>query len=206
MSDTDPRGAPLFLADHPALDFLNSRARPAGQAIEWIASGTDLIAWVEAAGHLAAGDADRLRDWPNAALDSAAREARTLREWFRALVDAASGQARAMVSEANAETLNAILRADSLWWELGTGAAPGLHLKQAIRAPTGLLHPIAESMARLLCEADFRRVRRCEGAGCTLHFLDTSKNGGRRWCSMAGCGNRAKAAQHRAKARAERGA
>jgi predicted RNA-binding Zn ribbon-like protein len=30
-------------------------------------------------------------------------------------------------------------------------------------------------------------------------FLDTTKNGRRRWCDMATCGNRAKAARHRAK-------
>ena len=40
------------------------------------------------------------------------------------------------------------------------------------------------------------RIRRCAGHGCILHFFDTSKNGTRRWCSMAGCGNRTKAARH----------
>ncbi len=38
------------------------------------------------------------------------------------------------------------------------------------------------------------RIRRC--AGCVLWFLDTSRNGTRRWCSMDECGNRAKAQAH----------
>ncbi|HEV8629669.1 MAG TPA: ABATE domain-containing protein [Thermoanaerobaculia bacterium] len=36
------------------------------------------------------------------------------------------------------------------------------------------------------------RIRGCAGTGCALLFLDTSRAGARRWCSMAGCGNRAK--------------
>jgi len=45
------------------------------------------------------------------------------------------------------------------------------------------------------------RIRRCAGHACVLHFYDTSKRGDRRWCSMAGCGNRAKAARHHARSR-----
>lgn len=41
------------------------------------------------------------------------------------------------------------------------------------------------------------RVKRCEGARCALLFVDTSRPGHRRWCSMDRCGNRAKAAAHR---------
>jgi len=40
------------------------------------------------------------------------------------------------------------------------------------------------------------RVRRCDGDRCGWLFLDTSKNHSRRWCSMAGCGNRAKSQRH----------
>ena len=40
------------------------------------------------------------------------------------------------------------------------------------------------------------RIRRCDHPNCVLWFLDTTRNGSRRWCSMAGCGNRAKAQRH----------
>ncbi|MET9892146.1 CGNR zinc finger domain-containing protein [Streptomyces sp. NPDC006465] len=43
------------------------------------------------------------------------------------------------------------------------------------------------------------RIRRCAHAACILHFFDTSRNGTRRWCSMAACGNRAKASRHYAR-------
>jgi len=43
---------------------------------------------------------------------------------------------------------------------------------------------------------DRARLRRCAREGCVLLFFDTSKNGTRRWCDMAVCGNRVKAASH----------
>lgn len=50
-----------------------------------------------------------------------------------------------------------------------------------------------------LLTRDASRVRRCAHPDCVLHFYDTSPKRGRRWCSMAGCGNRAKAARHYAR-------
>ena len=41
------------------------------------------------------------------------------------------------------------------------------------------------------------RLKRCEGGRCALLFVDTSRPGHRRWCSMDRCGNRAKVAAHR---------
>ncbi|MFB7662769.1 CGNR zinc finger domain-containing protein [Kitasatospora sp. NPDC056138] len=41
-----------------------------------------------------------------------------------------------------------------------------------------------------------QRIKRCAHPSCVLHFHDVSQNGRRRWCSMAVCGNRAKAARH----------
>ncbi|MGW3415253.1 CGNR zinc finger domain-containing protein [Streptomyces sp. NPDC000888] len=43
------------------------------------------------------------------------------------------------------------------------------------------------------------RIRGCAHESCILHFFDTSRNGTRRWCSMAACGNRAKASRHYAR-------
>lgn len=43
------------------------------------------------------------------------------------------------------------------------------------------------------------RIRKCAHEACILHFFDTSRNGTRRWCSMALCGNRAKASRHYAR-------
>lgn len=34
------------------------------------------------------------------------------------------------------------------------------------------------------------RIRTCAGGDCVLRFFDTSRNGTRRWCTVAACGNR----------------
>ena len=47
------------------------------------------------------------------------------------------------------------------------------------------------------------RIRRCADPNCVLWFLDTSRSGTRRWCSMTGCGNRAKAKRHYSRSREE---
>ena len=50
--------------------------------------------------------------------------------------------------------------------------------------------------AQNLLELDRDRLRACAGHDCVLHFYDTSRAGKRMWCSMTGCGNRAKARRH----------
>ncbi|MEU9869214.1 CGNR zinc finger domain-containing protein [Actinomadura sp. NPDC048021] len=54
----------------------------------------------------------------------------------------------------------------------------------------------ARAYLDLLRTAPPGRLRHCEGTGCVLWFLDTSRSGRRRWCSMSGCGNRAKVKAH----------
>lgn len=70
--------------------------------------------------------------------------------------------------------------------------------------PTGdafasLMIPIVESAADSLIGDELPRVRRCADPRCHRVFLDGTKNGLRRWCDMGTCGNRAKAARHRAR-------
>jgi predicted RNA-binding Zn ribbon-like protein len=40
------------------------------------------------------------------------------------------------------------------------------------------------------------RLRKCANPDCVLWFLDTTRSGTRRWCSMSACGNRLKARRH----------
>ena len=63
----------------------------------------------------------------------------------------------------------------------------------------GLVIPVVESAADALILGELNRVRRCADQRCQRVFFDNTKNGRRRWCDMATCGNRAKAARHREK-------
>jgi predicted RNA-binding Zn ribbon-like protein len=62
------------------------------------------------------------------------------------------------------------------------------------KRPNDVFGPLAEDVAQLLTNRDLQRLRKC--SSCALHFLDTSKKGTRRWCSMAMCGNRSKVAAY----------
>jgi predicted RNA-binding Zn ribbon-like protein len=53
----------------------------------------------------------------------------------------------------------------------------------------------AVNLLDLLAQAP-DRIRQCQHPACVLWFYDTTRNGTRRWCSMATCGNRAKAHRH----------
>ena len=65
----------------------------------------------------------------------------------------------------------------------------------------GLMIPIVESAADSLVAEELPRIRRCADPVCQRVFFDATRNGLRRWCDMGTCGNRAKAARHRAKSR-----
>jgi predicted RNA-binding Zn ribbon-like protein len=69
--------------------------------------------------------------------------------------------------------------------------------------------PIDDALARLadplvteLVSGHPDRIKICDNDTCRWVFYDSSRTGRRRWCDMATCGNRAKAARHRARERA----
>jgi predicted RNA-binding Zn ribbon-like protein len=216
---SDPKLRPpvFFTGDHLALDFVNSRSTPLGVWTDRLANGVELLDWLEEAGAIDGTDASRFREDANVskALDEVAERARTLREWLRGFVARHSGREIGAEASADLGPLNDLLtRSDSFWQvkpERDPRRAPladqgPLRLQRARRwtTPEQLLQPLAESIADLVCIEDFRLIRTCEGKGCVLLFLDKTKSHARRWCSMALCGNRAKAAAHRARTSRDR--
>ena len=64
--------------------------------------------------------------------------------------------------------------------------------------PLERLHfEVVRAAIELLMSGNLDRVRECQGEDCSWLFLDTSRNGKRRWCDMQACGNRAKARRFR---------
>jgi predicted RNA-binding Zn ribbon-like protein len=204
----DVRPAPFFIGDDLALDFLNSVAGLPGARIEWLANGGDLLNWLEVAGAVPTDVAAQFRaDTVLHELDGVADQARRLREWFRGFVCNHAGRALDTAALRDLTPINRLLERDEAYRQIGTKSADmgGVALqwldRRRWRTRESLLLPIAGAMGDLVCGKDFALVRPCEGQACTLWFYDTSKNHGRRWCSMAICGNRAKANSHRARAR-----
>ncbi|MFJ2862862.1 CGNR zinc finger domain-containing protein [Kitasatospora sp. NPDC087314] len=182
----DPRDPRPLIGEPLALDLLNTR---------W--SGTpvnDLLAepdgygiWLSSAG---LADRCRVADAGLAAL----REARAALAGAVQDLDATGELGPEAVAG-----LNGVLRHGRLRRELD-GQGPTEHVEV----------DRAEWLAAWLAVDDFldlldqgaHRIKQCAHEACILHFFDTSQNGRRRWCRMAVCGNRAKAARHYVKGRA----
>ena len=64
------------------------------------------------------------------------------------------------------------------------------------RGTTTIVNRLALTTAELLTSKDLKRLRTCANPRCGWLFLDTTRNGLRKWCSMAECGGRAKAKRY----------
>ncbi|WP_410568705.1 CGNR zinc finger domain-containing protein [Amycolatopsis sp. cmx-4-61] len=74
----------------------------------------------------------------------------------------------------------------------------GLRAERVPATVPSLLGLIAADAVAVLGGGDAARLRECANPECSLLFLDTSRAGARRWCSMAACGSRDKMQRYRA--------
>jgi predicted RNA-binding Zn ribbon-like protein len=73
---------------------------------------------------------------------------------------------------------------------------------EGMQALEQIIWPIISSAVELLTSFESQRVKICPGLGdCGWLFLDTSKSGRRRWCSMESCGSRSKMRHYYARTR-----
>lgn len=189
MSDTQVHSGqgPWFLADHPALDFINTQAIVEGAPHDFWQTDRDVDAWLTQAG--LASD-EPASDGAEGALLQAARQ---LRQLIRDSVQQQKAGKRvdwqALNGWLNQATSHLQLSEEQSVWQIRRIYA-GQNVEQR-------LGKVAEQAALLLTQEDFSRVRACEHPACTLWFYDRTKAHRRRWCSMALCGNRAKVARFR---------
>jgi len=80
-------------------------------------------------------------------------------------------------------------------------SSSGKELSLAVEQDTAVIPSILSEIARdailLLASPTRLRIKRCARPDCTLLFVDESRSGRRRWCSMLACGNRAKTVAYR---------
>lgn len=180
------------MGGHPSLDFCNTLAGW-GQAEprEYLATYPHLAVWAREAGLIGSAATARVRadaeNDPGGATRTLER-ARALRaQLYSACTDRAAGAAWETVAEE--------FRAAAAASVLVPDASPGR--RWLVPEDTGLALPLLEVARRageLLASVELDHVGRCPGEGCGWLFLDP--RGRRRWCTMAVCGNRAKARRH----------
>lgn len=186
------------VGDHAALDFVNSTAQQGGQHFELLGDGRLYLRWLRLAGLIDDSDASAIGErFSNAELDATAAEAIRVREWLRPVIAEWAGTGAGSVPPEVRGRLNDILGADSRFAQLADDSRIAEHRRWTeVRQ---LLVPPAFAAAALLGEGDPNLVRRCDGVGCPMWFYDRTKSHRRRWCSMAWCGNRSKARNHRSR-------
>lgn len=176
-----------LLADHPALDLVGTVSERGSKRVEHLAGPNDLDDWLTRAGIV---DASPRADASDLAAAIEVREA-----LFAVLQAATAGDAlprrelRVVNTAAQHPPITVRLT------ESGTLTRTG--------SVTAALSTIARAAVELLGGDDLARVRWCADDSCTHPFLDRSRAGQRRWCGMAGCGDRAKARAYRARQRGE---
>lgn len=182
-----PLTEPLMVADHLALDLLNTEAGVGAARVDFWLSGDDVVRWLEHCGI----ETGRVED--QAAKDALLAGARELRTITRELV-----ALRKKGQKGDPEPLNRYLAAMQSTPQLEWGDdGPLLGRRRLAPSPQQALGQVAESVADLLARGQFEYVRQCEHPECVLWFYDRTKSHRRRWCSMALCGNRHKAAEFR---------
>jgi predicted RNA-binding Zn ribbon-like protein len=179
-----------------SLDFLHTLRRSRGGLLDLVRTPEALAAWLfthagEPASHLQEPlpppDGRRLLD-----------EARRLRRDVGLLV--ATYARSGSLDEAAAYGINRVLEGCPRTARLVTEAgSPALVERTRGLDFLSALGPVAEAAARLVTTVEPARIRRCSSEQCGAWFVDRSKGNRRRWCSMAGCGNRQKAAVHRSR-------
>jgi predicted RNA-binding Zn ribbon-like protein len=184
----------LFVGNHLALDFLNTRPIQNGEPQELLPDFDALLRWFRVAELVDNHQFTALHRWDGSARARKLVEAvRRLREQLRDEV--LSLETGSRVRRATIGRLNDLLAAHPMHTKVvETDGMLRVSSSFEAREPEDLLAPLVHSAARLFTEADRTRVRKC--GQCVLHFLDTSKKGTRRWCSMQLCGNRLKVAAY----------
>jgi predicted RNA-binding Zn ribbon-like protein len=200
--DLQPRA--LLLADHPALELLNSTFAPRGEAHELIGDGRAFLTWLVDTGFVTEPDAARLKRRLGAQkLDEIAREVRAFRSWATEWIDRWRSEPDAPY-DAELRRLNALLHQAHDFGELErAGTRFVLTPRRHDGSGAELVAMLAGHVASLIVGADPSLVKRCASSECTLWFLDRTKAHRRRFCSVSACGNREKVAAFRARRRAQ---
>jgi predicted RNA-binding Zn ribbon-like protein len=194
----------LFVGNDLALDLLNTRPILDGKATELLPDFHSLLRWFQTAGLLSSRDVAALkRHWGQSVEARRTVEAmRRLRERLRREILAWEEGGTAQY--ATIDELNRLVAVHPMRSRLkrrnGKEISSELYFKP--QRPEDLFAPLAHAAAMLFATANRDRVRKCDQ--CVLHFIDTSKKGTRRWCSMQLCGNRLKVAAYAARRRSAR--
>jgi predicted RNA-binding Zn ribbon-like protein len=183
-----------------SLDFVNTFGLTHGRPFDDFSTTRQAIVWLhERTGlkpELVPDSAD-----PAAVLTRVARARAAFRELWDATVEQRPAEDSAIREVNRVLRHRSVLELETVPGEVGPG---GLQLTNRFTGDEVdcALAELAEPLVRAVGSGDAGRARICANDGCGWVFFDDSRTHQRRWCEMSSCGNRAKAARHRARVRA----
>ena len=200
-SDTD-RGHAHGVDLDATFDFLNTLDHEDGFLREHLANLDDALTWFVDRGVIHREGADRARAQVTAQPAAAERDlarVRSVRQALRQVVEAIA--THAVPSASAIDTVNRALRARQVIELVAARDGCSVDHRHVGDPVDDALARLAEPLVSELTAGHPERIRICASETCEWVFYDTSRTSRRRWCDMATCGNRAKAARHRARAK-----
>jgi predicted RNA-binding Zn ribbon-like protein len=208
------------------VDFANTLAPRGGAAVDSLHNLRDILDWCSSNAGITAGMAAKAgasaegKPGANVKVRAKISTFADLRAALEEWVSAHPGADQALFSETIAirESIYRILHAlagasdpppvDLAAFNRALAASPqrksiertkngfGWSVETASPTVATLLAPVLWSAGALLTGPQLAQIRECANDECLWLFVDDSRNGSRRWCSMQSCGNRAKARRH----------
>lgn len=181
----------VFIGNHFATDFVNTRKNVKGQRTELLHSWEDLINWLDRSGkrNVITGDFEQLL----------ATERMNL---FQTILNFRGKLEQSFITIAEERAVPALFIADlndelsryRSYYRLETQekGITAIRFYDVSQLPALFL----EEVALFLTTFKLDNLKKCENHDCILYFYDLSRNQQRRWCSMERCGNRVKVNQH----------
>ena len=178
-----------------ALDFVNTLKYDDGQPTDVLGTTAEALDWLHGHGLVHHEALSR----PNDA--AALRRIRKTRAALRELADATYEDRRPRQDAL--DEINRALRAREVVQLVPGPDGCRLDHRHVGDPVDDALANLAEPIVREITAGRPERLRPCADDTCRWVFYDDSRTGRRRWCDMASCGNRAKAARHRARVKGD---
>ncbi len=177
----------IILADHPALDLLNTVLQKEGHLIDFLQDDADVIQLMS---QLQLLPTDPL---PIFERNKLLKATKILREHIRSLlIHYRKGM------DCDFKVLNQYLKHCASYTMLTADLPlPQKHTVYLSHSPQQFLAPFVYATIDLLLKNERSLIKNCEHPECILWFYDRTKSHRRRWCSMTTCGNRHKVANFR---------
>ncbi|MES4909406.1 MULTISPECIES: CGNR zinc finger domain-containing protein [unclassified Streptomyces] len=188
-----------LVGGHIVIDLLNTVTARDAEPIDWLDGYPRLLEWAALTGHFEPGALTALRRLAETEPGRAASALDRTRELREAVYDLTT----ALIRQDAPASAGAVGRIENRWKDAVAsarltvrGSTPQLQVGVGTSGLEHINHELALQAFDLLRSLPLERTRVCPGPRCGWVFIDSSRGGRRRWCTMATCGNVVKGRTH----------